>query len=69
MIPSMTAENDHTALVRRHAYWSGYFTTRPALKRNVIEGSGYLQAARQLQLFAEQPLRLHLQGPGPVRPQ
>ena len=43
-----------------HAYWSGYFSTRAALKRNVIEGSGYLQAARQLQLFAQQPRRLHL---------
>lgn len=46
-----------------HAYWSGYFTTRPALKRNVVEGSGYLQAARQLQVFAGQPLRMHLQEP------
>ena len=26
----------------------------------MVEGSGYLQAARQLQLFARQPLRLHL---------
>jgi alpha-mannosidase len=43
-----------------HAYWSGYFSTRAALKRNVVEGSGFLQAARQLQLFARQPLRFHL---------
>lgn len=43
-----------------HAYWSGYFSTRPALKRNVVEGSGYLQAARQLQLWSAQSLKLHL---------
>eukprot|EP01043_Picozoa_sp_COSAG02_P003275 COSAG02_NODE_79_length_40228_cov_18.435762_30_plen_793_part_00 len=43
-----------------HAYWSGYFSTRAALKRNVVESSGYLQAARQLQLWSALPLRLHL---------
>jgi len=34
-----------------HGYWTGYFTSRPALKRYVRQGSWYLNAARQLDVF------------------
>uniref|UniRef100_J3KV59 Alpha-mannosidase n=1 Tax=Oryza brachyantha TaxID=4533 RepID=J3KV59_ORYBR len=34
-----------------NAYWTGYFTSRPALKRYVRVMSGYYLAARQLELF------------------
>ncbi|CAA3024604.1 alpha-mannosidase At3g26720-like isoform X1 [Olea europaea subsp. europaea] len=34
-----------------NAYWTGYFTSRPALKRHVREMSGYFLAARQLEFF------------------
>ena len=34
-----------------HAYWTGYFTSRPALKRYVRSSSALLQTARQLELF------------------
>jgi len=33
-----------------HAYWTGYFTSRPALKRYVRSSSNYLQICRQLEL-------------------
>jgi alpha-mannosidase len=33
-----------------HRYWTGYFTSRPALKRLVRESSGFLQAARQIEV-------------------
>lgn len=36
---------------RENAYWTGYFTSRPALKRYVREMSGYFLAARQLEFF------------------
>ncbi|XP_037479257.1 alpha-mannosidase At3g26720-like [Triticum dicoccoides] len=36
---------------RRNAYWTGYFTSRPALKRYVRIMSGYYLAARQLEFF------------------
>ncbi|KAL9241822.1 hypothetical protein vseg_015886 [Gypsophila vaccaria] len=36
---------------RVNAYWTGYFTSRPALKRYVREMSGYYVAARQLEYF------------------
>lgn len=36
---------------RVNAYWTGYFTSRPALKRYVREMSGYYMAARQLEYF------------------
>ncbi|GMH06887.1 hypothetical protein Nepgr_008727 [Nepenthes gracilis] len=36
---------------RIHAYWTGYFTSRPALKRYVRMMSGYYLAARQLEFF------------------
>jgi len=35
---------------RIHAYWTGYFTSRPALKRYVRSSSNYLQICRQLEL-------------------
>jgi alpha-mannosidase len=35
-----------------HAYWTGYFTSRPALKRMVRVASSFLQTARQLFVFA-----------------
>ncbi|KAM1014842.1 hypothetical protein ACFX14_044776 [Malus domestica] len=34
-----------------NAYWTGYFTSRPALKGYVRSMSGYYQAARQLEFF------------------
>ncbi|XP_019447413.1 PREDICTED: alpha-mannosidase At3g26720-like isoform X2 [Lupinus angustifolius] len=34
-----------------NAYWTGYFTSRPALKGYVRVLSGYYQAARQLEFF------------------
>ncbi|GAB2278383.1 hypothetical protein Dimus_013067 [Dionaea muscipula] len=36
---------------RLNAYWTGYFTSRPALKRYVRTMSGYYLAARQLEFF------------------
>ncbi|XP_022741323.1 probable alpha-mannosidase At5g13980 [Durio zibethinus] len=36
---------------RANAYWTGYFTSRPALKRYVRTMSGYHLAARQLEFF------------------
>lgn len=36
---------------RVNAYWTGYFTSRPALKRYVRLMSGYYMAARQLEYF------------------
>lgn len=35
-----------------HAYWSGYFTSRPALKRQVRFGSNFLNAARQMEVIS-----------------
>ncbi|CAN0429148.1 unnamed protein product, partial [Scytosiphon promiscuus] len=35
-----------------HCYWTGYFTSRPGLKRLERVTSGYLQAARQLHALA-----------------
>lgn len=31
-----------------HAYWTGFFTSRPTSKRLIRESSGYLQAAKQI---------------------
>ncbi|KAJ4960967.1 hypothetical protein NE237_020877 [Protea cynaroides] len=36
---------------RANAYWTGYYTSRPALKRYVRLLSGYYLAARQLEFF------------------
>lgn len=36
---------------KANAYWTGYFSSRPALKRFVREMSGYYLAARQLEFF------------------
>ncbi len=33
-----------------HSYWTGYFTSRPALKGYVRDTSSFHQAARQLQV-------------------
>eukprot|EP01041_Mallomonas_annulata_P000682 gene682-1305_t len=35
-----------------HCYWTGYFTSRPTLKYLERQGSGFLQAVRQLQVLA-----------------
>jgi alpha-mannosidase len=35
-----------------HEYWSGYFTSRPALKRQVRFASNFLNAARQIEIFS-----------------
>jgi alpha-mannosidase len=36
-----------------HHYWSGYFTSRPALKRQVRFATNFLSSARQLEVVAE----------------
>jgi len=38
--------------LRGHMYWTGYFTSRPGLKRLVREASATLRAARMLQTLA-----------------
>eukprot|EP01061_Rhynchopus_euleeides_P019355 TRINITY_DN317_c0_g1_i1.p1 TRINITY_DN317_c0_g1~~TRINITY_DN317_c0_g1_i1.p1 ORF type:complete len:1106 (+),score=505.33 TRINITY_DN317_c0_g1_i1:99-3416(+) len=35
-----------------HHYWSGYFTSRPALKKQVHVASNFLNAARQLEVIS-----------------
>eukprot|EP01059_Diplonema_ambulator_P005004 TRINITY_DN14746_c0_g1_i1.p1 TRINITY_DN14746_c0_g1~~TRINITY_DN14746_c0_g1_i1.p1 ORF type:complete len:1132 (+),score=491.47 TRINITY_DN14746_c0_g1_i1:52-3396(+) len=35
-----------------HHYWSGYFTSRPSLKRQVHMASNFLNAARQLEVIS-----------------
>ena len=35
-----------------HAYWSGYFTSRPSLKRQVRFASNFLNAARQMEVIS-----------------
>lgn len=35
-----------------HAYWTGYFTSRPNSKRYIRQATAYLQAARQVEAFA-----------------
>lgn len=34
-----------------HAFWTGYFTSRPALKRYIRETSAFLQVARQMSVL------------------
>ena len=36
-----------------HAYWSGYFTSRPSLKRQVRFASNFLNAARQMEAISK----------------
>jgi alpha-mannosidase len=36
-----------------HNYWSGYFTSRPALKRQVRFATNFLQSARQAEVIAK----------------
>ncbi|KAK2656984.1 hypothetical protein Ddye_010036 [Dipteronia dyeriana] len=43
-----------------NAYWTGYFTSRPALKRYIRTLSGYYLAARQLEFLARK------RSPGPT---
>eukprot|EP01052_Picozoa_sp_SAG31_P068375 SAG31_NODE_27185_length_430_cov_0.764350_1_plen_142_part_11 len=35
-----------------HAYWSGYFTSRPSLKRQVRFASNFLNSARQMEVLS-----------------
>ena len=35
-----------------HHYWSGYFTSRPALKKQVRRSSAFLNAARQMEVIS-----------------
>jgi hypothetical protein len=35
-----------------HSYWTGFYTSRPALKRYVRLSSAFLQAARQIEVWA-----------------
>lgn len=45
---------------QEHAFWTGYFTSRPALKRYERFSNNILQVARQLNVFANASLRLNL---------
>ena len=36
-----------------HHYWSGYFTSRPSLKRQVHAASNFLNAARQMEVISK----------------
>ncbi len=47
---------------RGHAYWAGYFTSRPLLKLFQRRQSAKLQAARQLQLLGKLPIRHYIDG-------
>jgi lysosomal alpha-mannosidase len=38
---------------RPHGFWTGYFTSRPALKNMVRRANNYLQAVRQLAAFTD----------------
>ena len=40
-----------------HAYWSGYFSSRPTSKRLMHEGSHILQATRQMASAMHQKVR------------
>ena len=56
-------QNETEASGRRgHAYWSGFFTSRPLLKYYSRRQSARLQAARQLQLLAALPLKGFIDG-------
>eukprot|EP00038_Savillea_parva_P006369 m.163286 g.163286 ORF g.163286 m.163286 type:complete len:1147 (+) comp12291_c0_seq1:1380-4820(+) len=50
-----------------HNYWSGYFTSRPSLKKQVRFASNFMQAARQLEVLAKPgPLGVVTERPSPV---
>ena len=53
-----------------HMFWTGYFTSRPALKRYVRTSSGLLQQARQVPRSALEPRLLDARPPPepPLRP-
>ena len=36
----------------KHAYWSGYFSSRPALKRQLRMATNFLSAARQMEVMS-----------------
>jgi len=40
-----------------HSYWTGYFTSRPALKRYERHSNNILQVTRQLNAFSNSQLR------------
>ena len=39
-------------LMDPHSYWTGFYTSRPALKRYIRLNSAFLQAARQIEVWA-----------------
>ena len=41
-----------------HMFWTGYFTSRPSLKRYIRDTSGFFQVAKQVTAVAKQPGRL-----------
>mmetsp|Transcript_22531 Transcript_22531/g.50755 ORF Transcript_22531/g.50755 Transcript_22531/m.50755 type:complete len:1065 (-) Transcript_22531:1137-4331(-) len=43
-----------------NSYWTGFFSSRPTLKRYERKMAGYLQAVRQLQLLADLPVSKHV---------
>ena len=44
-------------LFRSHGFWTGYFTSRPALKRFERYANNILQVTRQLNAFSNSQLR------------
>ena len=52
-----------------HHYWSGYFTSRPALKKQVHVASNFLNAARQLEMVSgvnRSQVKVTTERPSPV---
>lgn len=50
-----------------HNYWSGYFTSRPALKKQVRFATNFLDAARKLEVLARPgPIGVVTERPSPV---
>jgi hypothetical protein len=50
-----------------HCFWTGYFTSRPGLKRLERFGSAFLQAARQIQVLFCNPTDTQSCGQGALR--